>query len=116
MLTNNLIGKRYKTLTVIEERLADTHGHARWLVRCSDCKSEHVVVGNNLTSGGTLGCRYCSAFRFTVKEAMDMLELKNAGYTYSKLGEVYGIDRSVAFSNVKRARMLTNRFSEVEQI
>jgi hypothetical protein len=45
---NNLVGKRFEKLIVIERKSSDRNGHIFWLCRC-DCGKETTVRGLHLT-------------------------------------------------------------------
>lgn len=55
MKANNLAGKRFGKLVVVERRGSDKNGQALWLVHC-DCGKEKVVRGHDLTGGKTSTC------------------------------------------------------------
>ena len=51
----DLTGKKYERLTVVERRGSDKHGKALWLCKC-ECGNEVVVRGGSLRSGHTTSC------------------------------------------------------------
>lgn len=53
MKSNNLIGKKYGMLTVIEK--ADNSGISKWVCEC-ECGNVKTVFGTNLTNGRTTSC------------------------------------------------------------
>lgn len=52
---NNLIGKRFGKLVVLERASNSESGRVRWLCKC-DCKIEKVIRGDSLISGRTKSC------------------------------------------------------------
>lgn len=54
MKMNNLIGKRYGRLTVME-CLGTVKGNSRWLCKC-DCGNDYEVFGYHLIKGSTQSC------------------------------------------------------------
>lgn len=55
MQRDNLIGKRFGRLTVIDFAGLDKCGHAQWLCEC-DCGNRVVKLGTNLKRGLTTSC------------------------------------------------------------
>ena len=53
--TNNLLGKRFGKLTVIERVGSNQHNQALWKCKC-DCGTEKIIVGTNLSKGETNSC------------------------------------------------------------
>lgn len=53
MKRNDLTGKRFGMLTVVE--LAECNGMSKWLCHC-DCGNDKVILGGNLTSGKSKSC------------------------------------------------------------
>ena len=53
--TNNLLGKRFGKLTVIERVGSNQHNQALWRCKC-DCGTEKIIVGTNLSKGETNSC------------------------------------------------------------
>ena len=51
----SLIGKRYGTLTVIEQAEPSPAGQRRWLCKC-DCGNSTITLTSNLTTGHTKSC------------------------------------------------------------
>jgi hypothetical protein len=51
----NLIGKRFGRLTVIDFDHSDTHRNSYWLCEC-DCGNKSIVTRGGLTSGNTTSC------------------------------------------------------------
>ncbi|MDT8718298.1 helix-turn-helix domain-containing protein [Clostridium sp. 19966] len=37
------------------------------------------------------------------KEALDMVELKKAGYTYREIGDMFGVSKDVVYTRIRRA-------------
>lgn len=55
IITNDLTGKTFDRLTVIERKGIDKRGYALWLCEC-DCGNSYITSGKNLTSGHTRSC------------------------------------------------------------
>ena len=55
MRLNDLTGKRFGRLVVIERVEDDQHGNRRWLCGC-DCGRIKVIGGRHLASGATTSC------------------------------------------------------------
>ena len=55
MVLENLIGRRYGKLTVVELLNSDAQGQRRWLCRC-DCGGKRIATTGNLNAGRTTNC------------------------------------------------------------
>lgn len=56
MVSNNLVGRKFSKLTVIEKSAEKTKsGNVKWLCKC-DCGNETTVVGSKLKNGHTKSC------------------------------------------------------------
>jgi len=54
-MTNNLVGKKFNYLTVIEFAEVDKFGNKLWLCKC-DCGKTKIIRGNHLKTHGTKSC------------------------------------------------------------
>lgn len=55
----DLVGQRFGKWLVLEKSEIKRNRRPLWLCRCMGCKSEILVMGSNLTTGQSKGCRAC---------------------------------------------------------
>jgi hypothetical protein len=75
---NNLIGKRFGKLVVLDRAENDASGHTRWLCQC-DCGNQKVVSGASLMKGHTQSCG-CLTQSIGEKNIQELLDLANISY------------------------------------
>lgn len=82
---NDLAGKRFGKLTVIEVNGKNKFGSYMWLCKC-DCGKEAVVIGSNLIRGNSKSCGHCNDIvpgqRFNKLVALE--EIRRDGQTFWK--------------------------------
>lgn len=76
-ISENMIGRRFGMLTVIENAGRTKYGNIKWLCKC-DCGEQSIVVGSNLKSGNT---KSCGCYRVDIK--------KKHGLNGSRLAHCY---------------------------
>lgn len=79
-MINDLIGRRFGSLTVIEHAENDKSGHPRWLCRC-DCGKTKVVYESNLMHSHT---RSCGCQWNTGRKPKDLVGMKFGALTVLK--------------------------------
>ncbi len=84
MKVNNLVGRRFTRLEVLERAGSDKKGNAKWLCKC-ECGNIITVLGNNLKRGTTQSCGCLHIER--AKEANTI-----HGHYYERL---YGVWRDI---------------------
>lgn len=96
-MLNNLIGKRFGRLIVIERAENDKNNKARWLCRC-DCGNEKIISRHDLTKSGrttkSCGClwkEYTSNYGKSLKKynKYDLNRIFGIGYTSNTNKEFY---------------------------
>lgn len=78
---NDLIGKKFGKLTVVERCGSNKNGRALWLCRC-ECGNKKIILGNSLLSKSTLSCGCYN------KEHSKEIHTKH-NMSYSKLYKVW---------------------------
>jgi hypothetical protein len=53
----NLLGKTFASLTVLERAGSNAKKDAMWKCHCSICNNDGIYIGSNLVKGITQGCR-----------------------------------------------------------
>ena len=79
---NNLIGKRFGKLVVLERAENDKFGKTRWLCQC-DCGNTKIINGSSLLRGLTTSCGCYKQAK--LKEYNDAHVVDETGNVYGKL-------------------------------
>lgn len=87
---NDLTGKKFGRLTVIERSGSDKHGTPLWLCKC-DCSNKKLVRGYDLVRGSTKSCGCLSSEMFVERH-------KKHGMKNTRLYEVWKSMRKRCFN------------------
>lgn len=110
MKANNLQGKTFGGLFVVERRGSDEKGQALWLCRCS-CGKEKVIRGHDL-KGGVKSCG-CSRIKNTGLYKHGLSQTKLHGIWRSIKGRCYNQNnKSYGFYGGRGIRMCEEWFSD----
>lgn len=82
---NDLTGKRFGKLTVIQRAENDKYSHARWLCKC-DCGNTKVVNGFNLCKGYT---KSCGCYNSEIASERTKKVMTKHGFYNTKLYKIY---------------------------
>jgi Zn-finger nucleic acid-binding protein len=100
----DLTGRVFNGVKVVKYSESTSYGHSMWLCRCPKCKELFHVSRSNLLSGNTKGCSNCRNRKLTNAEINKLVQLKNAGMTYTAIAKQYGLNRSTVTKYIKRVK------------
>lgn len=95
-MTKDMTGQRCGLWLVLEEAPPARTGGARWRCRCVGCGDVHVVRGDALRAGKTLGCASCRAprARASIEVRRQVAAAHRAGKSIRQIATSLGVSTS----------------------